>query len=392
MVDDRTSGLAGGRSVDLLIIGGETTHPGTDATSRIDVAISDGRIVATGDDLGAVVARERLDAAGLLVVPGLIDLHTHVFDGVTPMGIDPDAIGFPGGVTTVADAGSAGPPGIPGFDRFIAAPAMCRVACLVNWSRLGLLGSQAAGELEDPRYADPDGVRSVLAAHPDLVRGIKLRVSRDFVGGPSAGHVRAAAAVAREAGVPLLLHIGHSVETVPEIAELLAPGDMITHYQTPKRPSLVDEELNLIAGVREARARGILFDSGHGKTHFDLAIARSLLRQGFPPDTVSSDISRTSFDLISPGVLSVANKWWALGWALGDVVRATTAAPADWLMPGAGLGRLEAGSVADVAVLRRVTGTRVYSDAAGAEVTAREWLEPDTTVFSGRIAWHRSDG
>jgi dihydroorotase len=373
--------------VDLLVRGGEVARRGGNGTSRLDVGIRGGRIVALGPDLGYLAARERLEAAGCLVAPGLVDLHAHVYDGVTPMGIAPDDVAFPGGVTTVADAGSAGPPGIAGFGRYVAGPARCRVRCLVNWSRLGLVGAQAAGELEDPRYADPEGVERVLRQYPDLVRGIKLRVSRDMVGGPCAAHVAAAAAVGRDCGRPLHLHIGHSVEALSEIAELLSPGDMITHCQTPKRPSLVDDELRLVPGMRQARERGVLFDSGHGKTHFDFAIARSLLEQDFPPDTLSSDISRTSYDMLAPGVLTVANKWWALGWPLGDVLHAMTAAAADWLVPGGALGRLEMGAIADLAVLDRVQGDRTYTDAAGAELTAREWLEPRATVFGGEVAW-----
>jgi dihydroorotase len=229
-----------------------------------------------------------------------------------------------------------------------------------------------------------------LAASPEIAVGVKIRISREITGGPSLEFLRSARRVAEEAGRPVLVHIGNSVEPIAEILGELGAGDIVTHCQTPKPNGLVDAELRLVPEAWDARDRGVLFDSGHGVTHFDFQVARALLDQGFPPDVVSTDISRTSYADLKPGLITVMNKWLALGMPLAEVVKACTSAPADALQTRPDFGRLVVGKVADIAILSLRRGDFSFHDAAGRQLPSKLRLEPAITIKDGTVLWRRS--
>ncbi|RBQ15730.1 amidohydrolase/deacetylase family metallohydrolase [Spongiactinospora rosea] len=372
---------------DLVLAGGSVLDPAEGLAGRYDVGLRDGLIAdirAGLDTAGAPV----FDAGGLLVVPGLVDGHAHVYPGVTPMGAWPDDICPGGGVTTVVDGGSAGTGAFPGFLRRVVAGSRTRVLCHLHLSRAGLTGEAGeAGELR-PDLVDPDGVAAALREHPEVAVGIKLRLSQRFTGGPCLPMLRLGAKVAAETGRPLHVHIGATVESPAEFLPLLSAGDIVTHYQTPRPHGLLDERGVLLPAVRRARERGVLFDCGHGMTHFSFRVAEALLAQGFPPDTISSDVSARSFAELRPGLLTVMNKWLALGLTPAEVIRAATSRPAAALGLARGAGRLRVGGVADVAVLAWEEGAFAYGDAEGERrETDRRW-RPVATVRAGRL--HRA--
>jgi dihydroorotase len=379
---------------DLLLRGGELVDLDERYSGRLDLAITAGTIsaVATGIDPGE--AARCLDLDGKLVTPGLVDIHAHVYPGVTAMGMEPAGATFPGGVTAIADGGSCGSETFEGFRRWIAEPAQARVFCFVHLSRLGLAGAAVAGELATAAYADPSGVADILRAHPRVAAGVKIRVSRDFTGGSALDFVRQARRAAGDR--PVMAHIGDGADQIEDVLALLGPGDIVTHFQTPKAAGLLDEALQVRPGVRAARERGVLFDCGHGRTHFSFTVAARLLELGFGPDMLSTDMSASSFDDLKPGLVTVMNKWLALGLAEREVILACTVRPAAALPGGArpgrvgGYGRLAPGFDADIAVLGREEGEFRYRDAVGLVQGSARRLVPDLTIRAGRAVWSRT--
>ncbi|GAA4227470.1 hypothetical protein GCM10022254_15250 [Actinomadura meridiana] len=287
-----------------------------------------------------------------------------------------------GGVTTVADGGSSGTDTFAGFHRWIVGGSRTRVLCHLNLARIGLTG--LLGELR-PELVDPEGVARLIREHPDVIVGIKLRLSERITGGPCRPMLELGARVSAETGRPLHVHIGGTAENLTELLPLLSPGDTVTHFQTPQPNGLLDEHGILLPAAREARERGVLFDCGHGMSHFSFAVAEALLGQGFPPDTIGSDLSRRSFADLAPGLLTVMNKWLALGMPLPDVIAATTVAPASALGMSGRIGALRPGVEADLAVLTWEDGEFAYGDAVGGRRVARGRLVPVATVRAGDV-------
>lgn len=370
---------------DLILKNGELIDGEGAYTGQFQIAITNGQIAEISKTVSRS-AREYIDLAGKLVVPGMIDIHAHIYEGVTSIGMSALDMTFSGGVTAVADAGSCGSETFAGFRRWIA-DAAPRVFCFVNLSRLGLTGSSVAGELLDARYADPAGVTEILRAYPQVAIGVKLRASRDVVGGSCLPFLAMATQAAHAADRPVYVHIGNTAESIEQILAALGPGDVVTHYQTGKPGGLLDAHRRLWHGARDARQRGVLFDSGHGRTHFDFDVAARLLEEGFPPDLLSTDISLTSARDLSPGLVTVMNKWIALGLPVPDAIRACTVRPADSLFKGARFGRLKPGWDADIAVLAREEGDFAYSDAAGRVLRSSSRLVPAMTVRMGQLVW-----
>jgi len=290
---------------DLLFAGGEP----------FDVAVDGGVIAATGPALPRD-AHTVVDVPGLLITPGLIDLHTHVGPGY--WGIDPDPIAWYSGVTTWVDAGSAGAYTLDGLRR-VAANARVRVAALLNIAATGLAGR--TGEARDLDACDVPLAVDTIQRHRDLLRGVKVRIDRETVGGNGVEPLRRALAAAEICRVPVMVHIGTSPPALDEVLDLLRPGDIVTHCA-----SGIASPLGL--AVRAAAGRGVLLDLGHGSGGFAFDVLERQLELGLRPTTVSTDLHARSvlgpaFDL--PTTMA---KLLAAGLPLAEVIEAATAAPA----------------------------------------------------------------
>ncbi|HWP57815.1 MAG TPA: amidohydrolase/deacetylase family metallohydrolase [Candidatus Acidoferrales bacterium] len=374
---------------DLLLSGGTVLDPASALRAPLDVGISGGRIAAIAPDLSSSQAQRALDVSGCYVTPGLIDFHIHGYGGVNPYGFDADDICVASGVTTAVDAGSSGPVNFPGFKRFIAAQARTRMMAFVCVAQHGVLHSP--GELNDLRFADPEGSARAVADNRDIAVGIKVRLHRGAVGEHGREALRLAVQAAEACQSPVMVHIGETGISIEEIVETLRPGDIVTHCFTPKRPTILDDAGRLRAQVRAARARGVLFDVGHANGHFDFALVRRALGDGLVPDTISSDLH---------GRLGPANpvvdlpttmtKFLALGMTLEQVIAACTCHPARALGREDRLGRLEPGREADVAVLELRDEPVTLRDSVGAELIAGQRIAVRWTVRAGTI-WPGKD-
>ncbi len=371
---------------DVLIRQGEVIDPSQNLRGIRDVAVLNGRIATVAEDLSHASARHTLDARGLYVVPGLIDLHVHVYRDHMPLGLDADALCAAGGVTTMLDAGSAGPANFPGFRRDVLERTRTRVLALVNLSRIGLIAANL-GELLDRRYADPQGVVRTLGEHPDFAVGVKIRAGKHIIGEGEQGwaNFRDAAAAARMSGTWLMVHIGESPMSIPEMLEHLQPGDCITHCFKGGSTRVLDESGRVYDEVREAAAVGVVFDVGHGYGSFQWQVAEAALEQGLPPSTISTDLHAMNLHGPVYDMPTTMSKFLLLGLSLEQVVEMSSTRPAAVLGRGGELGTLREGSIADIALLEKRDGRFVFTDSYREERIGRELLVAAATIRGGEI-------
>ncbi len=345
-----------------------------------DVAVEDGCVAQVGPRLEAPPGAVVVDARGALVTPGLVDMHTHVFAGGGYYGIDPDQVAWRSGVTTWVDAGSAGAYTLPALLES-ADRRSVRIATLLNISGIGLAGeSYESRIIENCRV---DHAVQCIADHPGRVVGIKARIDHNAVGDNGLEPLRRAVTVAREVGLPLMVHIGPAPPAVPEIVDLLAPGDIVTHCATGMATGLVEDGAPSRA-VADAYYRGVRLDVGHGVGGFSFDVMRTLLQAGLPPHTVSSDLHAMSVRRVAFDLPTVMTKMLALGMDLVDVVVAATRAPVEVLGLEPGRGTLEIGAPADIAIFDRRPGPVTVSDAYGDIRQAPFRLVNRATFIAGR--------
>lgn len=370
---------------DLVLKGGTVVDPSQSLHRDLDVAVSAGKIATVRADIAPSEADQTIDVSGKLVVPGLIDLHVHVYWGATALGADADRTCLRHGVTTVLDCGSFGSDNFEGFKRWIAEGCDTRVYSLVHLSSLGLVGIGKAGELANPAYADPRGAAELIRRHPDLVLGLKVRATEAVVGGSCLPALKMAREAADDVGAPLMVHIGGSKESLPQILALLKGGDIITHCFTPRPNGLLDANGRVFPEVWEARQQGVIFDCAHGRPHFSFDVATKLLDQGFPPDTISTDLTRFSATELVIDLPTVMTKCLTLGMSLSQVVDLSTRRPAEILGKSDLIGSLRPGMAADVAVLAWEEGEFPLRDGSGDTRVAQRRLAPYLTVKAGQI-------
>ena len=368
---------------DLVIHGGIVIDPGGGIGGRLDVGLRDGRIAAVEPHLSLTDAVDEVDAADLLVVPGLVDLHVHVYWGVADLSIMPGPNDLQRGVTTMVDAGSAGANTFPGFRRFIIEPFAGSILAFLNISAMGQIDPDL-GELHDLRYALVDRAVEVARQHPDLIVGLKVRVSEMLAGANGLVGLERAVEAATEIGCPVMVHIGGSVAPIEDILGLLRGGDIVTHAFTAWEPGIFDSAMRVVPGALEARARGVRFDVGHGAGSFAFGRGLAALEQGFGPDTISSDLHRFNVDGPVFDLLTTVSKFLHLGLSLTDVIGMVTSAPAAAIGRVGTLGTLAVGAIADVAVLRLEEGRFTFTDSREATVEARQRLVPVATYRAGR--------
>lgn len=368
---------------DLVIHGGTVIDPATGTRGAMDVGVTDGRVTVVAPHVPLGDTADAFDARGLLVVPGLVDLHVHVYWGVADLSIMPGPHDLERGVTTVVDAGSAGANTFPGFRRFIIEPFAGTILAFLNISAMGQIHPEL-GELHDLRYALVDRAVEVARADRDLVVGLKVRVS-EMLAGPNglAGLDRAIEAAA-EIGCPVMVHIGGSVAPIEEILGRLRADDIVTHAFTGWEPGIFDSAGRIVPAALEARARGVRFDVGHGAGSFAFGRGEAALAQGFRPDTISSDLHRFNVDGPVFDLATTLSKFLHLGLTVDDVIAMATTAPAAAIGRASSLGALAVGAVADVAILRLEEGRFDFVDSLGTHAEGRQRLVPVATFRAGR--------
>ena len=358
---------------DLIVKGGRVIDPSLRINAVRDVAIAGGRIAAVEANIAADAA-DVIDARGRLVVPGLLDIHTHYArddDGPTVCLAD--------GVTGWVDAGSQGADQIADPVAVAqSAPQQGRV--LINIGRAGILPE---GDTMDISRADVDAAKDAIARHRDVIVGVKARLSRN-VAADDVEVLSRAQEVATSFNLPVMIHMGQTVSPLPRLLNLLKRGDIVTHMFAPPPNSIIDDTGHILPEVLAARRRGVWFDVANGRTgHLRWDIVDRVIQAGFWPDTLSTDgnsTSRTTGVIDFPNVMS---KFLMFGMTLDQVVaRATVNASRVFPMFN-DRGTLNVGAPADVAVLELREGMFEFVDNYGNNRTGRQRLFPSETVLGG---------
>ena len=367
---------------DLLIKRGLVVDPSQGANQVGDVAFADGKVAAVGSLFDGDAA-EVIDATGLIVTPGLLDLHVHVFPGVSHFGIDADHSNIGKGVTTAVDAGSAGALTFPFFRKHIIETADTRLYSLLNISSTGMI-SPNIGELEDLQLADIEAAIAAGRANRDLIVGIKARLSRSTAGENDVAALERALEAADALGVFVMIHVGGTRSPMEKLVNMLRPGDVVTHSYHGNDYGILDDAGRVIDGIKEAQQRGVIFDVGHGAGSFSFDVAEKALSRGFGPGNISSDIHIYNIEGPVFDQVTTISKFMWLGMSLDDVIRLTTESTAK-IIDATGLGTLKIGSAGDATILRRDEGKFIMTDSVGRSVTANEKLAHVRTIRSGRV-------
>lgn len=376
----------------LLIKGGRVIDPRNGIDGIMDVAIADGKVALVAPDIARERAARVADATGLFVVPGLIDLHAHVFYGTEDdaylsngfTAVPPDSHSFRSGQTTLVDVGGAGWRNFPQFKSQVIDRSRTRVLSFLN-----IVGSGMKGGPVEQNLSDMDARLTAMRIRQfrDIIVGIKVA----HYSGPEWDPVTRAVAAGREAEVPVMIDFGGHTPAL-SLADLLLkhlrPGDILTHTyaHVRGRTPIVDEQGKVRPYVLEARKRGIIFDVGHGGGSFLYRQAIPATKQGFYPDVISTDLHTGSMNGGMKDILNTMSKFLNLGMPLADVIRANTAKAAEAIKRPE-LGHLGVGAEADLAVLNLRRGTFSFVDSSGAKASGDQKLECELTVKGGQVVW-----
>jgi dihydroorotase len=369
---------------DLVLTGGTVLDPASGLKQELDVGIAAERITALGPKLPRDNAKKVLDVRGCYVTPGLIDFHVHSYWGVNPYGFNADPICLASGVTTAVDAGSAGPVNFLGFKKLVHEPSRTRMLAFVALAQHGVLNDP--GELENLKFADPDGAAQSVSDARNIGVGIKVRLHKKSVGDNGREALRMAIRTGEACKSPVMVHIGNTGISMEEIVDTLRAGDVVTHCYTPQKPSIVDEKGRLREAVRKAHERGVIFDVGHANGHFDFDLVRQAMGDGLLPDIISSDLHGR----MGPGnpvvdMPTTMTKFFHLGLSLEQVVAACTINPARVIGWQDRLGSLAIGHEADIAVLQLVDEPTKLCDCVGGEWNVDQRLAARWTIRHGEL-------
>ena len=338
---------------DLLIRGGQVIDPTQGLSAETSIGIRDGKVARIAGNIAESEARQVLDARKMIVTPGLIDIHVHVYDGVAPLGIPADPNCIAKGATTVVDAGSAGAHTFPGFKQYVVRMVETRVYALLNISVVGqstLSDGNPFGELLDLRYANPKLTIRTIEQNRDVILGVKVRLSKSIAGENDLRALGLAKEAADAVGLPLMVHIGGTFSPLPKILSMLKKGDLVTHSFHGREGGILDSRDRILPEVQRAVESGIMLDVGHGAGSFAFRTAEKAFSQNVLPGTISSDVHQGNVNGPVYDLATTLSKFLHLGISLEEVIRRATANPVKALAFPSGTGSLKPGAIADVAI------------------------------------------
>jgi dihydroorotase len=376
------------QEIDLLLKGGRLLDPKNSIDSKMDVAVKDGKIYRIAAEIPSSSAKKVLDVSGMIVSPGLINIHTHVYAGSKPGFADgqssqlPDAFAPRSGITTVVDAGTTGWRTFPDFKAKVVDPSLTRVLAFINIFETGF----SAGSAIEPDLNTLDVQMTVdaIKKYPDFIAGTRIGHYK----GKSWIPFNKASEAAQITDRPLFVECHMPEYSLEDQLKKMRSGDIITHSfeNVSERMPIVDEQGKLRAFVLEAQNRGVLFDVGHGGVGFWFNQAIPALKQGLLPNSFGTDEHRTSMNAGMKNMLNVMSKYLTIGMTIPDIIASGSWKPAKSIKRE-DLGNLSVGSVADIAVLSIINGKYGYVDSGGNRIEGNQKFEAELTVRAGRIIW-----
>jgi dihydroorotase len=376
------------QEIDLLLKGGRVIDPKNSIDSKMDVAVKDGKIYRIAAEISSSSAKKVLDVSGMLVSPGLINIHTHVYAGSKPGFADgqssqlPDAFAPRSGITTIVDAGTTGWRTFPDFKSKVVDPSLTRVLAFINIFETGFSSGSAIEP--DLNTLDVQMTVDAIKKYPEFIVGTRIGHYK----GKSWIPFDKASEAARIADKPLFVECHMPEYSLEDQLKRMRSGDIITHSfeNVSERMPIVDEQGKLRSFVLEAQHKGVLFDVGHGGVGFWFDQAIPALKQGLLPNSFGTDEHRTSMNAGMKNMLNVMSKYLTIGMTIPDIIASGSWKPAKSIKRD-DLGNLSVGSVADIAVLSILNGKYGYVDSGGNRIEGDQKFEAELTVRAGRIIW-----
>ena len=387
------AGAASAQDYDLLLKGGHVIDARNNLSAVRDVAIKDGAIRAIAADIPASQALKTVDVSGLYVTPGLIDLHAHVYRPTYGQGfradnsmVYPDGFSFRNGVTTFVDPGGAGWRNFEDMKDKVIDRSRTRVLAFINIVGLGSAGGKYEQDLGDMEVKPT----SEMALK---YKGVIIGVKSAHYAGPEWDPFTRAVEVGKIADIPIMVDFGSRRPERPLydlLNKVFRPGDIYTHMYGGNRGEQDDKTLGPSQAMLDGRKRGVIFDVGHGSGSFRWRVAAPLMKAGFLPDTISTDLHARSMNVGLKDMLNLMSKFLALGMPLDKVVAANTWNAARAIKQPQ-LGHLSVGAVADVSVLRVEKGRFGFADQHGARLMGTERLRCELTIKDGKVVYDLND-
>ena len=372
---------------DLLIKGGTVIDPSQNINGPNDVAVQDGKIGLVAPNIDASEAARVVEVKGKLVTPGLIDLHTHIYDGVNGNGVEADLGGVRAGVTTMVDAGSSGCDTYGGFPRHIIPNNATEIIPFLHICRTGLATTP---DIFSPASIDLDRTIQVVEQNRDTIFGIKARMVSPALEIMGMEMPRMAKRAAVEAGVKLMVHIGdtekrYDEKVIHQLLPILEEGDIVTHLFTANPGGVIDSEGKLVPEAKEAQERGVWLDTAHGRMNFSFDVGQRVLDQGLLPHCISTDLTLPGRQLTVHSMTEMMTRFLAMEFTLEQVVEMSTLNPAKALGQEDRIGSLAVGHQADISVLDMVEGDWVVYDVVGGSRHTEKAVVPVLTVKRGEV-------
>jgi len=350
-----------------------------------DILIENGVIAKISDNIEEHDF-EVIDASGLILSPGFIDVHVHCYYGNTAIGISPDDIGVKTGVTTLIDAGTSGANTIDDFYDRIIKNSSTRVYALLNVASDGLI---TLSELSEDRSIAKEDIKHKISKYHKRIIGLKARASSSVLKSKGIGPIKSAKEISTDLGLPLVVHIGNAPPRIEEILDIVGKGDIITHCYHNKPNGLFKEDGSPKPESLQAKERGVLFDVGHGSSSFSFDIAAKAVKSGFVCDFIGSDIYDKNKYTVVKSLENTMNKMIACKLTIEDVVKKVTNNPAKYFKLDR-LGFLQEGFKGDITAYKINDSIIKLQDSSGIEIKSSQWIESKFTVVDGIL--YKVDG
>jgi predicted amidohydrolase len=376
---------------DYLIKNGHVLDTSLGINEIMDVALKNDTIAQIGKDIPENSATRVIDATGCYVTPGLIDGHMHVNFGASDIGIRAEVGCFPSGVTTCVDAGSVGAAGFEAFYNTIVANSQATIKTCLNIASVGETAHGCPEEL-NPASFETDKVLRLCEKYKGNIVGIKVRFGVPMVRNFGIEPLKAAAKIGKQAGLPLVVHIIESPTPVKEILDVLSPGDIYCHvYHNTGKYTILDEKGKILPEIWEARKRGILFDDAHGRGAGAFKVIGAALEQGFKPDLITSDLTRTSI-YRSPAYsfCHIMSQFMNFGLTFYELIKITTEEIAKFIY-GECAGFIKTGAQGDLAILRIVEKPINFVDCKGQRFNGSKFIRCEMTFKAGEPVFCQVD-
>jgi dihydroorotase len=367
---------------DFLIKGGTVVDPGQQLHAPMDIAVKNGKILEISRDIPENRAVQVVSAKDKIVTPGFIDVHLHCYDGVADC-VNADYYCLTKGVTTVVDGGSAGHATIANFHKYIINTSATRIRALVNISPLGAVGP--GGTIDVLKVVDSELAAKAAEDNKPAVVGIKVRLGQDIQGANDVEYLKRGLQAAEATRIPLMAHIDGPYSPLSDLLPLLRKGDVYTHFLHAHQHGTLDANGKILPVALEARRRGVLFDVAQGRSHLSFDVAERCLQQDFLPDSLSTDLTRTTAAGPVHDLPTMVSKFMALGVDIDKAIQMVTVNPARLFDYGAPIGTLKPGNEADISIFELREGDFEFADSEGKKRKGRQKLVSTAVLRRGQL-------